>query len=185
MCLCSDLVAIHASAILVSCSSLTGSSFCKSAFGRAPARPVVCFLLWLAVLLFLKQFLIVPECLPCIQSHVVQDVAQTPVAESVDLASMPIEDSYDGPHLEGTWHATCSKLLPAVVKPIDIYCSHIPTYESARSCLILVMCIRLSISMAQFYSCDVLPLAVVLSEKHLTVHAITHCNAQLAPCQTL
>lgn len=31
----------------------------------------------------------------------VQDVAQTPVAESIDLASMPIEDSYDGPHLEG------------------------------------------------------------------------------------
>lgn len=30
-----------------------------------------------------------------------QDVAQTPIAESVDLASMPVEDSYDGPHLDG------------------------------------------------------------------------------------
>ena len=30
-----------------------------------------------------------------------QDVATTPVAETVDLASMSVEDSYDGPHLEG------------------------------------------------------------------------------------
>lgn len=117
---------------------------------------------------------------------VVQDVAQAPVAESVDLASMPIEDSYDGPHLEGTWHATCSKLLLAVVKPIDKCCSHIPKYQSAKSCLShLVMCMRFSVNIAPFYSWDVLPLAVVLSEKHLTVHAIQHCNAQLAPCQTM
>ena len=31
----------------------------------------------------------------------VQDVAQTPVAETIDLASMSVEESYDGPHLEG------------------------------------------------------------------------------------
>lgn len=30
-----------------------------------------------------------------------QDVAQTPVADTIDMASMSVEDSYDGPHLEG------------------------------------------------------------------------------------
>ena len=30
-----------------------------------------------------------------------QDVAQTPVADTIDMASMSVEDSYDGPHLDG------------------------------------------------------------------------------------
>ncbi len=30
-----------------------------------------------------------------------QDVPQTPVADTIDMASMSVEDSYDGPHLEG------------------------------------------------------------------------------------
>lgn len=30
-----------------------------------------------------------------------QDVPQTPPAETIDLASMNVEDSYDGPHLQG------------------------------------------------------------------------------------
>lgn len=30
-----------------------------------------------------------------------QDVPQIPPAETIDLASMTVEDSYDGPHLQG------------------------------------------------------------------------------------
>ena len=35
-----------------------------------------------------------------------QDVAQTPVADTIDMASMSVEDSYDGPHLEGVLPGT-------------------------------------------------------------------------------
>lgn len=31
----------------------------------------------------------------------VQDIPQTPPAETIDLASMTVEHSYDGPHLQG------------------------------------------------------------------------------------
>lgn len=30
-----------------------------------------------------------------------QDVPQIPPAETIDLASMSVEESYDGPHLQG------------------------------------------------------------------------------------
>ena len=30
-----------------------------------------------------------------------QDVAKTPVADTIELANMTIEDSYNGPHLQG------------------------------------------------------------------------------------
>lgn len=30
-----------------------------------------------------------------------QDVAKTPVADTIELANMTVEDSYDGPHLQG------------------------------------------------------------------------------------
>jgi hypothetical protein len=43
-----------------------------------------------------------------------QDVAQTPVADTIDLASMSVEDSYDGPHLEGVLPWT-SLVLPLLL----------------------------------------------------------------------
>ena len=36
-----------------------------------------------------------------------QDVPQTPPAETIDLASMTVEISYDGPHLQGQAAHTC------------------------------------------------------------------------------
>ena len=41
-----------------------------------------------------------------------QDVPQTPPAETIDLASMPVED-YDGPHLQGQPTYGCSIASPA------------------------------------------------------------------------
>ena len=63
---------------------------------------------------------VVPSHLLNMYAHTVflclaQDVAQTPVAESIDLASMPIESSYDGPHLEGKWSTVRPNLLLARV----------------------------------------------------------------------
>ncbi len=48
----------------------------------------------------------------CIVATCVQDVAQTPVADTIELAGMSVEDSYDGPHLEGNMPA-CS--LPSIL----------------------------------------------------------------------
>lgn len=41
-----------------------------------------------------------------------QDVPQTPPAETIDLASMTVEDSYDGPHLQGQAAHECDIAIP-------------------------------------------------------------------------
>ena len=35
---------------------------------------------------------------------------EVPVAQQIELASMPVEDSYDGPRMEGA-HRTCGRIL--------------------------------------------------------------------------
>ena len=52
--------------------------------------------------------LVMPRELYCMQ-----DVPQTPPAETIDLASMTVEDSYDGPHLQGQAAHECDiAILP-------------------------------------------------------------------------
>ena len=41
-----------------------------------------------------------------------QDVPQTPPAETIDLASMTVENSYDGPHLQGQAAHDCDIPIP-------------------------------------------------------------------------